>query len=66
LEEVTKALVSDEANAAYIKADVGRGGGAAGSNNGGGQHKSLSEMTVDEEVAFSREYPDRYKQMIGA
>ena len=57
IEELRHSLVSDKANAKYIKADVGSGAGSAGSNGGDGsantfKGKKMSDMSMSEKVAY--------------
>jgi len=57
VDEVKQSLVSDEANARYIKAVVGSGGGAAGSESSGGSagigaNKPFKDKSMAEKVAY--------------
>ena len=63
IKEITQAIVQDDAYAKYVKASVGSGAGAVGSNSTSGQAKSLSEMTATEESQFAKLNPEQYAQM---
>lgn len=56
MEDLKLSLVSDKANAKYIKANVGSGTGSAGSQDGGGSasssNKSFNQMSMSEKVAY--------------
>ncbi len=57
VDEVRQSLVSDKANARYIKASVGSGAGSAGSESSGGTagtgvNKSFKDKTMAEKVAY--------------
>lgn len=56
LEEVKQSLVSDKANASYIKANVGSGAGSAGSKSSGSaanKNKTYSELTLSERAQLN-------------
>lgn len=57
MEELKQSLVSDKANASYIKANVGSGAGSAGSNGGDGsastfKGKAMKDMSMKEKVDY--------------
>ena len=57
MEDLKQSLVTDKANAKYIRADVGSGTGSAGSNGGDGsantfKGKKMQDMTMTEKVAY--------------
>jgi len=54
LEDLTQSIVSDKANAKYIKANVGSGGNSQGSTSGGSAtpvNKPFNQMTMSEKLA---------------
>ena len=57
MEDLKQSLVSDKANAKYIRADVGSGTGSAGSKGGDGsantyKGKSMKDMSMAEKVDY--------------
>ena len=57
MEDLTQSLVSDKANAKYIRAEVGSGTGSVGSTGGDGSagtgsNKSFKDKTMAEKVAY--------------
>lgn len=64
IEELKQSLVSDKANASYIRASVGSGAGSAGSNGGHSTAKSLSEMSATEEALLANSDPALYQSML--
>ena len=64
LQELTQSLVTDKANAKYIKAAVGSGGGSIGSDGGFISVKSLKDMTATEEAILANEDPALYQLLL--
>ena len=62
IEEYEASLVSDKSNAPYIKANVGSGAGAAGSDGGVNPVKSPKDMNEAERFKFKQENPEAFKQ----
>lgn len=62
LEELKQSLVSDKANARYIKAVVGSGVGSAGSEGGFNSVKLPKDMNGSERMEFKRNDPAGFKQ----
>jgi hypothetical protein len=62
LEELTQSLVSDKANAKYIKAVVGSGVGSAGSKGGFNSVKLPKDMNGAERMEFKQNDPAGFKQ----
>ena len=64
IEELKLSLVTDKANAKYIKAEVGSGLGSQGSQGGFNTVKSLKEMTATEEAALANSDPVLYQSLL--
>lgn len=64
IEELKLSLVTDKANAKYIKAGVGSGLGSQGSQGGFNTVKSLKEMTATEEAALANSDPVLYQSLL--
>ena len=61
LAELKKELIADERNSAIIEGSKASGSGATGSKGSNGSAKSLKDMTAAEEIAYSKEDPQRYE-----
>ena len=64
LEDLKQSLVTDKANAKYIKANVGSGAGSVGSEGGFDTVKSLKDMTATEEAALANSDPVLYNSLL--
>ena len=64
LEDLKQSLITDKANAKYIKANVGSGLGSVGSEHGFSSVKSLKDMTATEEAALANSDPALYNSLL--
>jgi hypothetical protein len=64
LEDLKQSLITDKANAKYIKANVGSGTGSVGSENGFSSVKSLKDMTATEEALLANSDPALYNSLL--
>ena len=62
LEDLKQSLVTDKANAKYIKANVGSGTGSVGSEGGFDSVKLPKDMTGSERLEFKQRDPVAFKQ----